>query len=236
MLKKVDTVKTACSQYELTKGFIEGWKKQFGILPQKKSIAILYAQNSIETGGTTHMWNWNLGNIKVIDDPNNTIEYCALNGVWEIINGQRIVIPPDNPGAWFRSFPTLADGIAFQLDFLKNKRYKKAFLAIENGNPVEFAHLLKMAGYYTASEADYAKAVGIYFNKFMKDDSFEKIVISLQASEPEEIVPETIIQSVEPTTVPVDPVEVVTVVPIVSNPPRSPWSNIVQFFSGLFNK
>lgn len=179
MLKKVNTVKTSCSQDELTKGLIEGWKKQFNILPQKKSIAILYAQNNIETGGTTHMWNWNLGNIKAIDDPNNIIEYCALNGVWEIINGQRIIISPDKPGAWFRSFPTLADGVAFYLNFLKNSRYKKAWEAIEVGNPSDFVHLLKLANYYTASEEDYVKAVLLYFNKFMKDNSFEEILNKL---------------------------------------------------------
>lgn len=239
MLKKVDTVKTVCSQYELTKGFIEGWKKQFDVLPQKKSIAILYAQNSIETGGTTHMWNWNLGNIKAIDDPNNIIEYCALNGVWEIINGQRIIIPPDRPGAWFRSFSTLADGVAFYLDFLKNHRYKKAWAAIEAGSPIEFTHLLKMAGYYTAPEADYAKAVGIYFNKFMKDDSFEKIVASLVAP-----TPEVVIEHVEDTTPVVvvepvpEPVTTPTEAPVTQQSISSPslWSSIIQFFSKLVKK
>lgn len=49
--KLVPAIKTPCTQDQLIEGFILGWQKQFGSLPNKKSIGVLYAQNSLETGG-----------------------------------------------------------------------------------------------------------------------------------------------------------------------------------------
>ena len=169
----------------MIKGFIDGWKLQFGTNPQKKSIAVLWSQWSIETGQGKFFWNNNIGNIKFVASntlSDDSIQYMMLSNVWEIIKGKKVTFQPPHPSTWFRSFFTLAEGIAFHLDFLKNKRYKKAWEAVESGNPNDFAHLLKLANYYTAPESDYAKAVVSYFNKFMKDDTFDKIISELEAS------------------------------------------------------
>lgn len=176
MLKKMETIKTTCSKSELIKGFVDGWIKQFGKIPSKESIGVLYAQNSLETGGTKYMWNWNIGNVKAVDKPNEIVEYCVLNNVWEIINGKKIILSPNDPGSWFRSFPTLADGVGHHFNFLKNNRYKHAWTAVEAGNPAAFAHLLKVAGYYTASEADYVKLMNSFFNQYMKSNDYENAV------------------------------------------------------------
>lgn len=176
MLKKMETVKTTCSKSELIKGFVDGWIKQFNQIPSKESIGVLYAQNSLETGGTKYMWNWNIGNVKAVDKPGETVEYCVLNNVWEIINGKRIILSPNDPGSWFRSFPTLADGVAHHFNFLKNNRYKNAWTAVESGNPAAFAHLLKIAGYYTASETDYIKLMNSFFNSYMKSNDYENAI------------------------------------------------------------
>ena len=172
----METVKTTCSKSELIKGFVDGWIKQFNQIPSKESIGVLYAQNSLETGGTKYMWNWNIGNVKAVDKPGETVEYCVLNNVWEIINGKRIILSPNDPGSWFRSFPTLADGVAHHFNFLKNNRYKHAWTAVESGNPAAFAHLLKVAGYYTASETDYIKLMNSFFNSYMKSNDYENAV------------------------------------------------------------
>lgn len=239
----VPTVRTTYSNYDLIKGFVEGWKKQFGSFPKKTSIAVLYAQTAIETGSTGSMWNNNIGNVKYLPSKDlsadDGVQYMMLNNVWEIIGGKKVIFQPPHQATWFRAFPTLADGIAFQMDFLKNKRYKKAWAAIETGSPMEFTHLLKIAGYYTAPEADYAKAVGIYFNKFMKDDSFEKIVASLVAP-----TPEVIIEHIEDSSpIPVvewapEPITTAAEAPVVKQLAlqSSPWSSIIQFFSGLIKK
>lgn len=180
MLKKVPTVQTKITRSDLIKGFTLGWNKLFNEIPTKAQIGVLYSQWALETGEGQSCWNFNLGNVKAADAANQTIEYCALNGVWEIINSVKVIIPPDQPGAWFRSFNTLEDGVAFHLDELKNHNFKSAWSAVESGNPAAFAHLLKLAHYYTAPEADYVKLMNFYFTKYMADATFDAVVQSIQ--------------------------------------------------------
>lgn len=180
MLKRVPTIKTIFSIEQLIEAIIKAWQQIYNTIPKKQSVAIIYSQWALETGQGKYCWNNNIGNTKAVDNINSIIEYCVLNNVWEIINGKKVLIPPTNPGSWFRSFSTLTDGAIFHLDFLKNHRYKKAWTAVESGNPIDFAHLLKLEKYYTAPEANYTKAIAIFFNKFMKDTTFEKIIASLE--------------------------------------------------------
>ena len=78
-----------------------------------------------------------------------------------------MVFQPPHPATWFRSFPTLADGIAHHFDFLRNRRYRAAWSAVESGNPAAFSHLLKVAGYYNADEKKYTDILVYYLNRFM---------------------------------------------------------------------
>jgi hypothetical protein len=178
----VPTVRTTYTQAQMIEGFIRGWIKQFGEIPSKTSVGVLYAQDALETGSTTSMWNNNIGNVKykpTAGDEGWT--YMMLANVWEIINGSKVYFQPPNPATWFRAFPSLADGVAFHLDFLRNHRYKNAWSAVESGNPAAFAHLLKIAGYYTAPEADYVKLMNYYFNKYMNDYTYEQVVAKMVA-------------------------------------------------------
>lgn len=176
MLKVVPTVRTKFSTQDLTKSLIESWHDSYNELPKKEQIGVIFSQWALETGLGNSCWNFNLGNVKAVDDPNSIIEYCMLSNVWEIINGQKVIFQPPHPATWFRAFPTLKDGVMFHLDFLKNHRYKSSWSAIEAGDPAQFAHLLKMQHYYTAPEADYVKAMNIYFKKFMADPTFEQVI------------------------------------------------------------
>lgn len=182
--KLVPTVQTKYTLNQLITGLVEGWYKKFGVIPEKKQIAVLYAQNALETGGTVSMWNNNIGNVKYVPTKGDeTWEYMMLANVWEMINGKKVIFQPPHQATWFRSFPTLGDGVAHHMDFLRNYRYKKAWTAVEAGDPASFAHLLKVAGYYTASEADYIKLMNVYYNKFMKDTTFETAVAALKPKE-----------------------------------------------------
>lgn len=184
--KLVPTTRTTCTSDQLIEGLVAGWIKEFKIIPTKESIGVLYAQNALETGGTVSMWNYNLGNVKFIPNNNSELDngknYMMLANVWEIVNGQKIIYQPPSRATWFRAFDTLEDGVAYHLDFLKNRRYKNAWTAIESGNPAAFAHLLKIAGYYTAPEADYIKLMNFYFNKYMKSSTYENAVSKIQAT------------------------------------------------------
>lgn len=218
----VEKVRTLATVPEMIEGFIKGWYKQFGILPKKEAIGVLFSQWSLETGQGKACWNWNLGNVKYQPNSNpdldNDKKYVMLVNVWEIdSHGNKIVYQPPSQATWFRAFDTLADGVAFHLDFLKNHRYKASWSAIENGEPTQFAHLLRVAGYYTAPEADYVRAMNIYFNKYMADPTFDNVITSMQPK-----------VEVDPNTNQVTVTGDLTVAP-------KPKTNVLDTFSNLFS-
>lgn len=180
-VKCVPAVRTKYTQQELIRGFVNGWYKQFKEIPKKESIGVLIAQNNLETGLSASMWNNNIGNVKyILSYSDQNIEYTMLNNVWEIVGGVKQTFQPPSPQTWFRSFPTLADGISFHLDFLKNHRYKSSWSAVLSGDPALFCHLLKVMGYYTAPESDYIRSVSYFFKKFLEDKEFESAVEELK--------------------------------------------------------
>jgi flagellar protein FlgJ len=180
----VNTVRTSYNISQMIEGFIRAWHSQFKEMPKKESVGVIWSQTAIETGSTTSMWNNNIGNVKYSPsknpDDDNNIKYMMLANVWEILNGKKVIFQPPHTATWFRAFDSLEEGIGFHLNFLKNKRYKTSWSAVEGGNPEAFAHLLKVAKYYTASEEDYAKGMRFHFNKFMKDTTFESVVSQLE--------------------------------------------------------
>lgn len=180
----VPTTKTSYTIPQMIEAFIRAWFKEFSQIPKKESVGVVWSQTAIETGSTTAMWNNNIGNVKYHpsqdDKKDADVKYMMLHNVWEIINGKKIIFQPPHSATWFLSFETLEDGIKFHLNFLKNKRYKSSWSAIEAGNPQQFAHLLKVAKYYTAPEADYVKGMKFHFNKFMKDTTFETVVNKIE--------------------------------------------------------
>jgi hypothetical protein len=125
----------------------------------RASIAVLCAQIMIETG-LVHLHNWNLGNVKRVPGQ----PWTMLPHVWEIIGGQKVVFDPPHPQTHFRAFATIEEGVAAYLETMR-RRFASAWPAVEAGDPRGFAHALKLAHYYTASEADYAKALVERFSK-----------------------------------------------------------------------
>lgn len=254
--KLVPTVRTTYTMQQLIQGFVLGWQKQFGVIPSKESVGVLYAQDTLETGSTVAMWNNNVGNVKYVPSANAADdvgkEYMMLANVWEIVNGQKVIFQPPSQATWFRAFETLADGIAFHLDFLKNHRYKAAWSAVESGNPAAFSHLLRLAGYYTAPEADYTRLMNTFFNKYMKDPTYDNVVAKLTApatpvltpivpvtsvvvvAPPDVAMPTvTVIPSPALPTVPVVPVVVPAVVPAVKT--KSMIQTFLDFIFPLLN-
>lgn len=233
MLVRVPTVQTPFFLAEYVEAIIKAWYKIYGSYPSKKSVAVLYSQLGVETALSKKCWNYNLGNIKAIDTPGQNIKYCALKGVWEMVNGKRVELDSENPGAWFRAFDTFNEGVDFYIGFLRNKRYKIAWAGVEAGDPVKFATLLRQQGYYTASVADYVKLMNYYFNGFMKDNLFESVVekLSEQALDPTPIVH---------PDVPLDDVKFDVIEDVVEKPdamtPEEPISNTTSFAMSIINK
>jgi hypothetical protein len=179
MATLVPTVKTAYTKEEFVKSLIQAWQELFSETPSKQSIAIIVAQHGVETGDkSSYCWNNNICNVKA--NLKDDVEYCFLNNTWEIIGGKKVIFIPPHPACAFRSFRTLLDGVKFQLDLLKNKRYKSSWQYVISGDPVAFVKALKDARYFTASLESYTKNMKFFFDKFMKDSIFEKVVFDLQ--------------------------------------------------------
>jgi flagellar protein FlgJ len=234
----VPTVKTSYNSTEMIRGFIEGWKKAFNEIPKKECIAVLWAQNQLETGGTVSMWNNNIGNVKFVAsaNPNDDSgkDYMMLANVWEIVNGKRLVFQPPHPATWFRSFATLGDGISWHMSFLMNKRYKIAWQAVVEGDPVKFCKLLRQQGYYTAPEADYTKAVMGYFNIFMRGKTFDSVVAEIKAAEapPPPPVPQEPVQPIHDITIPEREIDLGNDEPVK----LSPWQKVQNSLFKLFKR
>lgn len=229
MLKLVPTVKTTPTEYELTRSFISEWFKTYLQWPKKENIATLYGQYGIESG-LKFAFCWNLGNVKAVDIPGQTIEYCMLANVFEYINGKKVVFQPPSPQTFFRAFPTLETGTAFYFNFLRNNRYKTAWESVVVGDPKEFVHRLKMQGYFTASESAYLNGLMSYYNLFMKSTSFEKALAELQQSPPTT----TLQPTPQPnTTEPSQPDT--NSLPMPQPSPQGFWQLIAAFFSWLFS-
>ncbi len=224
MLQQVPTIKTTPTKQEFTSMCLRVWAEQNNAIPTQQQIAILFAQWGLETNYGANCYCFNFGNVKAVDNPTETIEYCALNGVFEYINGQKVIIPPTNPGAWFRAFNSLQEGMEFYLGFLRNGRYKAAWQAVEDGSPQEFVHQLKVAGYFTAPEASYLALEMEIFNDFMSKDYYTLAVEAFNGV------------AFPPTFLPVDNIEVPVITDTFNNTNATPsvWQNILNKIKSIF--
>jgi hypothetical protein len=229
--KLVDLVKTPHTIQEVIQSLITAWYKEYNTYPSKENIGVLFSQWSLETGQGKACYNNNFFNVKYIsknpDLDSDDIQYFMLPNTWEINgNGQKVIYQPPHPQTWFRSFNSLDEGVTHHFNLLKNKRYKEAWTAVESGNPAAFSHLLKLKGYYTASESDYTKGLNFFFNKFMKDNTFDNIIAQL-TTVPIEPVPTEPMTPAEPTVINIPS----TV--IVVDEPQPPQKKKMAFFKSL---
>jgi len=151
--------------------------------PGDAALSVLMAQIALETGRGKSCHNWNLGNIKASETYGGQYSCFRCN---EIIRGKvewfdpdsgGFDVPPGHPQTRFRAYedaeglkpaPVRAayDYVAF---LAARTRYAKAWQAALAGDPAAYVHELKVAGYFTASEGPYRKAVVSLFNTYMPD-------------------------------------------------------------------
>jgi flagellum-specific peptidoglycan hydrolase FlgJ len=111
-------------------------------------VDVLTAQACLETASGDRMYNYNFGGIK-----GRGTAGTAVLRTTEVIGGNEQVVRDG-----FRAYRTLDEGAA---DFVKTvgTRFRGAIGAAEKGDVAGFAHALKQAGYYTASEDAYARGL-----------------------------------------------------------------------------
>jgi hypothetical protein len=158
---------TTVGMRDYASAMLRAWRSVAPTLPSKESVAVLWAQYMIETGGRS-CFNWNIGNVKHIDGDGH--DWIELHDVWEgespsiarelIARGfavldtnedhikavgpgrVAIVFQPPHPATRFRAYETLAEAMTSHLAFLK-RRYAAAWSEVEKGDYRGFAKKLK---------------------------------------------------------------------------------------------
>lgn len=125
---------------------------------------VLLAQWGVETGGGVWCHSWNIGNVKHVRGDGH--DY-AMFRCWEVEGGKKVWYEPPHPATWFRAYASLAEGVVDYLGQLQG-RFRTAWPAVLDGDPVGFARALKAARYYTATEADYVRAIVAWFERFRR--------------------------------------------------------------------
>lgn len=167
-----------------------GLTQVLGKRPTDQCIAVAMAKCRGETANGNAVWNDNLGNIKPGSSWTGNFTCILLNEVelkkergdtkprvyWydprgELVGGKGsalreapLAVPDGHVQTRMRSFAGRTDAGYQYIDFIfANPRYHRARDAMLAGNPEAYAHELKVAGYYTAPEADYVKLVMALF-------------------------------------------------------------------------
>lgn len=176
----------------------------------RASAGVLWAQFACETADGRHCYGWNLGNVKWL--PGCVEDYHVLRGVWEgvtpatadrlLSSGQwerstnpdhakavgpgrvAVIALPSNPASWFRSYPSLAVGMAH---FVAGKRkassrYASAWPFVLSGDCNAYARELGRKGYYTASPDAYAAAMLTKHRAWMASRDFDDALDAALAS------------------------------------------------------
>lgn len=180
-MPQVPIKRTPVAMNDYARALLRAWRAELGGLPSKQAAGVLWAQYMIETGGAA-CWCWNLGNVKVTPAQVAAgVDWFDLPGTWEIVRGKRVVLPEGDPGRRFRAYASLSDAMAEHLKFLRNRRYKVAWPAVEAGDVMDFARRLKAAGYFTASAEDYGKGMMWHFRKWLSSTVYENERDGLEA-------------------------------------------------------
>jgi len=175
----VETKRTHCTREEMAKAM------HWALGGRNVTVVGLgMAQWALETGRGASMYNWGVGNIKASTTYDGM--YCSrlcneviggklvwfapegqLSGKGGQVVGQRYEVPPGHPQTHFRAYPNLFVGTEDYVEFLKRPRFAKAFTAMLSGNAGSFVGELKRAGYFTAAEEPYRKAVASLQREFV---------------------------------------------------------------------
>jgi len=143
-------------------------------------LAVLLAHSALETGRwKAGCYNFNYGNVKASEayaaKVGNHHQYYRLNELLRQPDGSMAYewFDPTHPQTRMRAYLTSEDGAAEKVRFLmtasnpaKGNRYQKAADAIEAGDPFAFSKELSVAGYYTAKEPPYTRALVSLFREY----------------------------------------------------------------------
>jgi flagellum-specific peptidoglycan hydrolase FlgJ len=146
---EVKAQRTPVSPSDLRSAIGSAYKRVTGSVPSSALLDTLTAQASLETAGGSKMYNYNFGGIKGVSPQGDTANYLTH----EVIDGHNLTVSQG-----FRAYGSIDAGAEDYVRLLSH-RYGAALSSANVGNVRGFAHALKQAGYYTASEDQYASAL-----------------------------------------------------------------------------
>lgn len=171
---------TPLSFGEASSSLAAALRSNLGKAPSRQALALACAKSALETGRWKSIWNFNFGNVKAGDK--YVGNYCCFE-LNEVLHedGKDVVVwfsprgrldgkggkvvaepfedPPGHPQTRMRAHANQFDGAFAYADFVAGGRYAAAWQRLLVGDAVGYVHALKLAGYFTAPEADYTKGV-----------------------------------------------------------------------------
>ncbi len=145
----VDPTRTPVTRADLRAALGRAYERVTGKAASSTLLDNLTAQASLETGGGAHMFNYNFGGIKS-ESPTGQTANCLTH---EVVSGKELTVRQG-----FRAYGSIDAGAEDYVRVLR-KNFGVALGKAELPDVAGFAHALKQAGYYTASESDYANAL-----------------------------------------------------------------------------
>lgn len=138
---------TVSTPQEIYASLGKAWQAYQSSAPSRSSLLVLLSQWSLETGGGGASMNHNMAGIKHV--PGDGHDY-ATYPTHEVIGGVDTVLPQN-----FRAYASLDAGVLDWMHVLLST-FGFAWPAVVAGDTADFAHRLKIRGYYTAPENAYA--------------------------------------------------------------------------------
>jgi hypothetical protein len=145
----VQPERTQASMPDIQAALSRAYTRVTGSAPSAATLRTLTAQAAVETGGGGSMYNFNFGGVKGAG-PGGLSARCLTH---EVIGDKDVVVHQD-----FRAYASLDEGAVDYVTTMVH-RFGGAMQVAATGNLDGFAHALKQAGYYTASESSYASAL-----------------------------------------------------------------------------
>jgi hypothetical protein len=151
-----------------------------GETPSTEALALALGKTALETGrwgASGGLWNHNWGNVKASAKYEGTYTCIVLNEVLPLglvwfdprgqltanpakggkLMGPPMPVPEGHPQTRMRAFAAPDEGALSYVRFVAGGRYAKAWELLLAGDAVAYVHALKVAGYFTADEATYAR-------------------------------------------------------------------------------
>ncbi len=144
--RDVDAQRTPAAMSDVRAALARAVQSVTGRPARSQTLDVLSAQVSLETAHGGAMFNFNFGGIKGASPAGDTAHYMTR----EVLNGHEVKLDQG-----FRAYRSLDEGARDYVSVLQS-RFPAAFGHAMTGDIGGFAHSLRQAHYYTASEQDYS--------------------------------------------------------------------------------